>query len=351
MRKTISSWALAATVLVAFTFVAGAAELSLKITGPAAGKATPRPYFSGVFTGLAQEVVVKIDFAGNTHYLFAVPNSNPRGVFIGDGYLPIVVGPQELAVTVLAKDGKEILPTQKVAFIVEKPQSRVLGDEHGYNDIRASLNGNAGSVEQYWQTFCTAVVRAEENNKPEYWQTVEKAAQNYLGARSDEFHSRIKAYADLAEKYIYAGLPGDAMRAAMEAERIYEAEKGVVTHGQYFNNFPLIYDPRPAYNVGCPAHYAVLAELYGMMGDTDTAITWIQKSIDFLVAESKAPHLGADAKKRVLADAAAQCRMAGFYSILINKDFDKYDQWQKKAAQFSTSGPGSGARDVNLIGQ
>ena len=332
----------------------------MTITSPAEGQTIARPYFRARLSGVTELVIVRVDFAGVTHFVMVNPvppgtrprpGQRPIEPGADDPWLPIALGKRELTASVLSKDGKEIVAKQKVTFTVEQQSDAELAKGmYGFSRTYDTLNGAAEALRESWRNFCNSVDAASRSNDSEHWDAVRYQAKLYMGMRSDEFHARIRAYAELADAYVNAGRPADAMRAAQEAERIYQAGKLGKTDGEFFGGFPVIYDPRPAENVGSPAHLACMARLYVAKGDLETACSWYQKAISFQVAQAEAAHLDAGAKQRCRDEAAGIYRQAAVVTFLLTNDMVAYQRWMD-AATLVSAGSGGGGGGVNLLGR
>jgi tetratricopeptide (TPR) repeat protein len=340
--------------------LAAAGEVTMTITSPAEGKTVSWPNFSARLPGLTDLVVVRVDCAGATHFIMVQPvppGPAPRPgqrvnePVANDSWFPIVLGKQELTAAVFSKDGKELVAKQKVVFTVEKQSDADLAKGlYGFNRAYGMLNGAANSLSEARESFCNCFGNAVRDRTTENWAAVRRQAVLYMATRSNEFHTRLNAYADLSYTYRSAGRPADAMRAAHEADRIYEAEKGYTTTGEFFSNFPAIYDPRPEANVRSPAHFIAMARLYAMKGDLNTVLSWYEKAIAFQSAQAQAGHLNAGAKQRCLDEAATTCRQAASLAFLLTNDMAKYQQLMDRANRISTGNAGGGG-GVNLLGQ
>ncbi len=352
--------ALAAAGLVLQMCLGAAAQVTMTITSPSEGQTVARPYFRARLTGVTELVVVRVDFAGTTHFIMVRPvppdtttRPGQRAVEPGadDSWLPIVPGKQELTASVLSVKGKEIVAKQRVTLTVAPQSDAELAQGiYGFNKIYSMLNGAANTARESWANFCTSVDAASRSNTGESWEAVRYQAKLYMATRSDEFHARTRAYAELADIYVNAGRPADAMRAAEEADRIYRAERLNTSSGEFFGGFPVIYDPRPAQNVGSPAHFACLARLYVMKGDLETACSWYQKAIDFQNAQAEAAHLDAGARQRCRDEAGATYRQAAGIVFLLTNDMTRYQRWID-AASLTSAGNASNRSGVNLLNQ
>jgi hypothetical protein len=335
-------WGHAAWCGVAVSLASLRAEpLALTITAPQANQTVASVSFSARLSGVTEPVIVRVQYAGVTHFIQVTPwpgGRPPRpGMtdrFASDALLPLVRGSGELAVTVVARDGRELVPRRSVTFVVA---------ERGASDMttafaraRSRLNELASQSAEAKAAYLGSMMSNERRPESANWGNSQAAARRYLGARARAFHERVNAYADLAGSYRVAGRPGDALRALQEAERIFESERTERSLGPFLDGFPMLYAPDEA--LESPKYFGAMAELLIMQGKLDEALRWCDRASEFQKTQMAAGHFDARGVARCREHLAAVQRQIAQFDFLCRGDLAAYEERLKRAAAIATGG-------------
>lgn len=303
--------------------------------------------FSAEVAGFKETAVVRIEYAGVTHYLVAEADANGKTT-VADNYLPAADGPVPLVVTLLPLAGSEPLvkTTRSVRARKATPVWKEVGnlansrseqERQDFVSARTWIASSAGKVREEWLAYCSWISTAEQTNDPKHWRSAAEYGERYANARCSHFHDRIAQYCFIAETSLNMGQIGEALKAAGEADRVYEGEKLIVASGPRLAPMPIGY--RFGLAQDAPKHFRVFARLSILRSETSAALQWLAKEKAFYEAQAGHGHLNAEQRRRCLAHAADTCREMATASMLLDRNYDSYRHWIAEAAKVGVVPP------------
>jgi len=352
MRSHIAtSWILAIALCAGLASQVHAASVSI------GSPAEDREYqgavkFSAEVAGFTGTVVVQLEYAGVTHYMLAEADANGRAT-VHDNYLPAVDGPAPLQISLLPLTGWEPLAQAKRSVLTRKAEpvwvqqeiaagSESVRDRRDFVTARNWIASSANKLRQEWLAYCSWIGTAEQTNDSKHWRSAAEHGEQYANARCFHFHDRIAQYGIIAETSLDMGQIGEALKAAHEADRIYEGEKAQVSSGPRLTPMPIAY--RFEFAQDAPKHFRVFARLSILQGQTEAALQWLAKERAFYEAQAGYGHLAGEQRRRCLAHAEDSCRDMAGISMLLDRDHDAYRRWMAEVANVRAVAPdGPGA--------